>query len=555
MSKEYISISEQARALRDIDKQLTELIARRAVLLAGAKPVNPSQARRKQWQELEKDLWQLWEQEAQACRSDLRAWRKMFSLLQELTAQDEPEEASRSYVLAPRREPMRIEMQGPGCTLSSRLWAALAVQASQPLSVSGVLRNDRLVELVKALNQAGASLYWDDAGLHSRGASQATFDEGVIFAGEDSQNLLLLVALCLGRPGAARFTGGAGLKLQDFSGLRGFLPQLGARLAFMHPGSSSVPFRLECSGMLPDSVRLPKDMDPRLAGQLALALCLAAPSYQRDFTLLWDTTHEQHVAPLVAVAVEMLKACGSDTALEGGSYSVRAGDFKPPRQVALPLDAFISTFFLALPLFSGGECVLRGHWPKDVLLWRGAASLLESAGLELQAGAREIRSAPKERFVFQELASEDSPELFPLALGLAAWQAQQPDQSSASLRLGLPRACDPRPAAELAGLVGVEFVEQGESYALRKCPASYGGADAFVAPDGRWCLAAALASFCRPGLQLANPGEVAELMSNFWKFFNALPEPGGIVSGRKASRPADTEEGNDGKKRRRRIVP
>lgn len=550
MPKEKIPFHEQARALRDIDKELTDLLARRAVLVAGLRPSAPSQAKRKQWQELEKELWQMWEQEAQACRSDLRSWRRMFSLAQELTGQAEPESAGRAYVLAPKREAMKIDLRTPGCSLSARLWAVLAAQTGEPCSIGNVQRNDRLVELVKALNQAGTSLYWDDSGVHSRGASQSLFGEGVVFAGENRLNLLLLMGLCLGRAGAARFTGGAGLKFEDLAPLRSFFPQLGARMAFLHPGSSSVPFRLESSGVLPESVRLPKDMPPELAGELALALCLAAPSYENPLTLQWGAEQEEAIAPMAATAAHLLETCGLRLELQEGQMTAQPGALELPRNVHLPQDPFLAAAFLVLPLFTGGRAVLHGVWPGDLPRWKGAAAMLESAGLELQTEGGAVSSAPASGFRFHEVEVGRALDVLPLAFVLAAWQAVQSGKA-ARLRLPLVGEVEADACRELASRLGLEFRVDGDVYVLAKAGDAAPVVDAFVAPDGRWCVAAALASFARPGLELANPGEVGDLIPNFWRYFNALPDPGQVA----ARRRPEAQEEKDGKKRRRRIVP
>ncbi len=550
MSKQSTPRHELARALREIDKELTGLIARRAVLLTEIKPVNPTQAMRRQWQELERELWQLWEQEAQACRSDVRGWRKLFSQAQELTAAADPEEASRAYTLSPRQEPSRIDMRGAGCTLCARLWACLAAQVKTPFTVPRIVRNDLLVEFVKALNQAGASLFWDASGLHSRGQSLASFGEGVVFAGEDRFNLLLLIASCLGRAGAARFTGGAGLKLEDFSGLRSFLPQLGARMAFMHPGSSSVPFRLECSGVLPEEVRLPHDMEPDFAALFALALCVCAHSYGSRFTLKWDAPLEAHVSPLVATGVHILESCGIRATLQEGACTVFGGELALPEQPLLPLDPFVSMAFLAVPYFIGGIAVLHGVWPRELPQWRGVASFLEAAGLRFEVEGGEVRCSARQTEGFHELPLEEGGHALPLALVVCACQAQR---SGREVRLRLPGVSERElePSNELMGLLGIDAVWDEGGYVLRRGAMATTGAEAFVAPDARWCVAASLASFCKPGLQLANPGQVAELLPHFWQLFNALPDPGPDAA---TLRRSPVKEETNGKKRRRLIV-
>ncbi len=543
--------SDPAFALREIDKELTTLLARRAELLCGLKPRTPSQAKRRQWQDLEKELWQLWEQAAQQCRSDVRAWRKIFSQAQELSADTAPESEGRSYVLAPRKEPVRVNIQGPPCTLSARLWAVLAAQVKQPFTAPRILRNDPFIELVKALNQAGASLFWDDGGLHSRAQSTATFSEGVIYAGEDPQNLLLLMGLCLGRAGASRFTGGAGLKLLDLAAMRNFLPQLGARLAFMHPGSNSVPFRLECSGVLPDQAHLPRDMEPGLAAKLGLALCLASPGFRRDFTLSWDEPLEPLAGPLLATGAELLQQCGLTVLQDPGRLEIRAGELQLPERVELPLDGFLSAALLALPLFTGGRTMLKGRWPHRLPQWRGLKTMLQSAGLRVDAEEGQVRSVPLDGAAFRAVEAQGAPEALPLALSLAAWQAVQSGKP-APVQLDLPGEPEAAACLELAGLLGLDAAWKGSSLVLTKNPEALQDTLSFVAPDARWCLAAALGAFSRPGLLLANPGNVAELAPNFWKLFNALPDPGFDSF---MPRPPKVQEDVHDNKRRRRIIP
>lgn len=541
---------ELERELRELDEKLAELLARRAQIASKLRPQAASQVRRKKWQELERDLWHIWERTAQEQRSDVRSWRKMFSLVQELSVEEGAEGSGRAYVLAPRKEPAQVDCNGPTCTLTARLWAVLAAQSKQPLHVHNKLFNDPVIELIKALNQAGASLYWDELGMHSRGKNLATFSDGVIYAGEHSQNLLLLMALCLGRAGSARFTGGAGLKLVDLSPLRGFFPLLGARLAFVHPGSSSVPVRFESSGVLPEVIKLPDTLPAHLAAQLALALCIASPSYANGLHLEWGASHEECVAPVAANAVSLLQACGLNAYVETGKCVVPSGDFQLPENPELPLDPYLSAAILAIPAFAGGSAVLHGRWPGDLPQWKGAQSLLLSAGLDVSAEANVIRSMASESGPRQEIELALAQEFLPLAVALASKQAIA-SRHAARIRLPLAEERELAPSVEMAAMLGVELVWDGDIYTLRQTAQDIAADETFVAPDGRWGPAAALASFSRPGFKLANPGIMSELMPGFWKFFNGLPDPG-----REAVIPRvepKKEEDNGRKSTRRRI--
>ena len=56
---------------------------------------------------------------------------------------------------------------------------------------------------------------------------------------------------------------------------------MGARLVHVVPKSDGLPARLECSGILPDSIKLPPDVP----AELAEGILLAAPGYDRALTL------------------------------------------------------------------------------------------------------------------------------------------------------------------------------------------------------------------------------------------------------------------------------
>ena len=541
----------RAQDLRDLDQELTALLARRAEIVAALKPQSPSQAARKRWLELEKELWQTWDKAAGASRSDVRTWRKVFSLAQELQARAVSSNKSQAFKLTPKKGPVRLNMTAPGCTLSTRLWAVLASQVEAPFTLPDVVRNDSFIELVKALNKAGASLFWDDSGLHSRGQGTAEFKEGVIFAGEDVGNLLLLVSTCLGKPGSQRFTGGSTLKQADLSYLRGFLPQLGARIAFLHPGSSSVPFRLESSGILPDEVIVPSSVPP----ECVMAICLVAPTFPKGLTLTWDQEREEVLLPKLDLVAALLRDCGVEVVLEPGRFQVPHAELSLPKSPFLPPDPFIAATLFAFAAVTQGSAQLERPWPKDLAQWRHVLQLLETAGLRFKHAKGSINAeagsntpgAPK-------LDAPSSAELLPVALALALHRAMNLGKP---VRLALPLPASDldeqrESCAELAAMVGLDAQVEDGGITLAPMDAEPDEI-AFVARDSRWCLALALLSHARPGLELANPGSVAELLPGFWQLFNALPAPGRDILSQRRAAPKTEENDAPGKRRRFRL--
>ena len=99
----------------------------------------------------------------------------------------------------------------------------------------------------------------------------------VLHVGDDALNLWLVVAFSLNMPSRLKITGGSSLRFLDLAPLRHFLPELSARLTNVVPGQNGLPIRLECAGILPDSVTLPADLPPDFLS----ALLLAAPFRER----------------------------------------------------------------------------------------------------------------------------------------------------------------------------------------------------------------------------------------------------------------------------------
>ena len=87
-----------------------------------------------------------------------------------------------------------------------------------------------------------------------------------------------------------------------------------------------MPARLECSGILPDSVKLPADVP----AELAEGILLAAPGYERAITLDLGS-HPEHRL-IVARILPILRAAGADVQVEGAKVRVNPGPLSLPAQ-------------------------------------------------------------------------------------------------------------------------------------------------------------------------------------------------------------------------------
>lgn len=543
--------------LIDLDGKLLYMLSKRCRLVQRA-------AKGKQVldREVEKKLWTGFEQAARTHGLDQRLARQLFALLGSfgLELPEGRRSADKPFVMIPRSEPADIDAAGPRSLAMTRMLCVVAAASGQAMRLSGVVLNDPLIELIKALNQTGARLSWTEDGVECKAAPDAkpatklgqvasegdesllAFEEALIFCGDDAFTLYSLMALALREAGRAKFAGGAELKMLDLRRLEAPLLNLGARLAGMNPRSRGVPVRLESGGRMSSRIELLPDT-PALFGQ---ALALAAWSYPQGLRIAPASSGQGEAqARALDEALEALTLCQIKARKQGAELIVPAGRPKLPAEPDLGLDPVLCAYLLALPAIAGGRCRLTGRpaLPEAVL------SDLKALGLSPEIGADEavLAAAP---LASAKLSMGRRPEYLPLALALAVKAASQGKGSS----LALPTGGE---GAETGlGTVALEILDRlGLSYAETeagldvlaleegKRPAWDG---VWTSPDAHTTLGLALLSFLAPGVSIDNPGGLTALWPRFWACYNALP----LVRDLK---PAPKEPEKDDKPKRRRV--
>ena len=550
--------------LMELDKQLLRLVVRRGRLLRKASRRGVGTTG------VEKALWRIWEEDAGRFGKDPSQWRRVFSLLQEITIRD-VESVSDGYGLSPGFFSADVDMTGPGSRFQARLWCLLAAQSPDAIHIPGAVTEDPLVELLKALNQVGAHLYWDEEGVKSRGTEVLSFLDKAVFAGEDPFNLYALIWLSLATEEQVKFTGGAGLKLLDLGPLKRFLPALGARLVNVAPRCAGTPVRLEASGVLPDGIVLPED----LPDEAILALMAVAPSFPGGLSL--SRAGGAAMPEPVAEVVRLLRQCGVAVEEEGGALRVGAGPPALPKRQKLNLDPFLSAWLLALPRFAGGKVRLVGRWPGHLAEARAAEALLRTAGVKLTVGKERVDAYTEgvSSSGGVRLDTSSVPDYFPLSLALAAALRKSTPSERVVVsdipgtqgpagellsRIGfmlrpvedgaeiveevVEEVVDVDAEAEAQEDVGADVREEAAAEAVPEASETSGESSVevpWVSPGPHWSMGFALAAFVRPGLTLMNPGGVATIWPGFWTLYNALSGPVRDGSGRKKSTEGESD--------------
>lgn len=516
-------------ALMDMDNEILHLVVRRAQMLARLRRGGRLAP------ETEKALRTAWESKAARLARDNRLSRDLFMLLQTIEPLTRMEEEQGYYNLSPNGEAVDIQIPAPSDTVAARCWLAVAAAAGQVTRVSRVPLTDAVVSGVKALNQIGGQLWWEENGdVQSRGGKGLSRNmDKVIHIGDDAFNLWLVIALCVGMPARLKLTGDSSLRFIDIAPLRHFLPQLGVRLTNVIPSQDGLPVRMECSGLLPREIRLADD----LPEDFAAALVLASPFWESGCTLTLPEK-EPRLLPLV---LDVLSGCGMKVVRDGRSLAVERGEVSVPAQPVIPMDASVAATVLMFPGFNGGRAVLEGVWgssPACALVEK----ILRGAGLNVKYGSQKVECTGKEREtaapapeVMKDVLAR-CPELLPLCTVIMAAAVHE------GAKVSLPELSeeDRHLVTAFLSRCGVEEKDGVLVSVEETVPGSW------VAPSAQWAMAYALGAFLKPNLHLSNPGVMTGLFPAFWNMYNTLPRP-------ELKRKVE-QEAEDAKPSRRRVI-
>ena len=523
--------------LEQLDSRIAELLAKRTELLARS-----ARARRERGKPLasahqEKRLWAAWDAVVRRLGAKPSLWKRCFTLLNSMAYDQatKTRDSAQVITLLPAKGDMAVDTPGPLSQRRAMHLAVLAASSGQSMDLAGVILSDPVVELAKALNQAGGHLSWEPGRLQARAGARLDFSRDMIFVGESIQVMLLMACQIAASGGHIRLSGGPTLKLADLTPLARVFNPLGARFAPIDPNAPGLPARLEATGIIESRPHLDEDQPEGLAA----ALALAAPC-----------------ALGVEDAVEALRSMGIDARHEPGRVSVPHGEPVASGPLGLPLDPELCACLLAMPRAAGGTVRLQGRWPRRDAMAHAVESLLDQAGLDFNIGDGDVTTVKAGR-PGPRVLEPGNAHLLPLALALAAC-------TSGPTRVSIPEDfIDQGLIADFADLIAasVEIEDNaatvdryGNALIDEPLEAPETGSRPWLAPSARWILAAAVASFRRPGIALANPGALSDAWPGFIRVYNRLPR---LVGELEPVRPAKDQEDegkdDDSRPKKRRI--
>ncbi len=529
-SKEYNQMSDDyqdrpRRPMRetvcDIDRDILKLVMRRHNLIQRMASPKGRLAPQE-----ERYLRESWESQVAKVSADPRLASRFFTLLQEVDFLPRPEDggpAKRPFFgLAPSTRPVTLRLNGFKDQEQTRLWSLLAASSGSAVRMGQVLLSDAVADCSRMLNQFGADFHRAADSMAAAASAPCEAPDKIIHVGSSAFNFYMSLAHYIGRPSHAKFTGGADLKLADFSALRHFLPTVGARLIALVPRSDGLPMRLESAGLVPELVRLPAD----LPAEFVICLLAAAPFYGRTTRFELAAIAGEDRADILRRALPVLRQAGAGVDVDGTMVAVRGDGVAVPSEPVMDMDPTLAAALFGLAAVNGGVVELAGTWPETA---RAAAveELFAGLGLEIarKDGAVSLRTPDGWTLPDAPIAvpARLPADLAPLPLALACVQA---------LRHG--RAVVPAGPGDVPGDLGgfagaCGLLVDGDAIEPRHDDGMEHGTPVWTAPSGMWACALAIAALARPhagrGFQLNNPGVLTELWPGFWSLYNALPEP------------------------------
>ena len=308
--------------VRDIDRQILSLLLQRHNVLVrmmrGSNRLTPQD---------ERFLRESWEGQASKISSDPLLTSRLFNLLQEVDFLPPPSEENQTrrtaFNLAPQQKPVNIDMEGPRDQHATQVWIAIAAMTGKPLQIGKALVNDAVSDCVHMFNLMGANLHRDGNVIrHGTDCTPAGTPDKVLHVGKNPFNFYLGLAHYIGRPGHTRFSGGTELRLANFTPLRHFLPELGSRIIPLVPKTEGLPLRVECSGLLPDTIVLPAD----LPAEFVEALIIAAPFYGRQIVIDLGALDAGARSSMLSFLLPILSMAGCEIREEGSVSSFKVNN-------------------------------------------------------------------------------------------------------------------------------------------------------------------------------------------------------------------------------------
>ena len=293
--------------------------------------------------------------------------------------------------ILPFTQPARGEVIVPGSKSLTNRALLLAALCDGPVTLTGALFSEDTRLMADALRALGCSVRSDEAALTLRVSDQGkAFNASApvdLFVGLAGTAARFLTALCAAAPrGVYRIDGVPQMRKRPMLGLIASLRALGADLRCTG-AEGFFPLEIHARGLNGG----PASIDASESSQLLSALLMVAPLAKAPVEIALTAAVRR---PFVEMTARLMAEFGIPLGEQKNSeaFTVSPGRYRSPGTYAIEPDATAASYFLALPLVTGGGLhlpQLRG--PGDGLQGDTRfAEVLARVGVNVRAHGRGI---------------------------------------------------------------------------------------------------------------------------------------------------------------------
>lgn len=303
------------------------------------------------------------------------------------------------FPVPPFRRPVTGAVELPGSKSISNRALILATLASGPTLLTGLLFSRDTEIMLTALEQLGVGLEIDRAArqvkVHGCGGVLPMRSARLHVGNAGTAARFLTALLAMQAEGDYYLEGDEAMHARPMEGLLDGLEALGARFRFQGQ-EGHFPFTLRPSGLEGGEVSI----EAGASSQFVSALLMVAPFARRPMTL-----KAPGVRPaFVQITLRMMADFGLEVVeREPDVFSIPQGSYGISEEIyAVEPDVTAASYFLALPLVTGGEVFLPGLQPEmvqgdtafaDIVAQLGVQITREASGWQVQVAA-DAPSAP-----------------------------------------------------------------------------------------------------------------------------------------------------------------
>ncbi len=290
---------------------------------------------------------------------------------------------SESISITPFTSPCRGEAKVPGSKSITNRALLLAALSNRKVTLDGALFSDDVEIMVEALTSLGFAVSTDKqtSQITVKGESgRIPNQSGDLFVGNaGTVARFLTAALCLRWGGKYRLDGTEAMRERPMQGLIDSLKQLGARFTF-EKKDGHFPFVMETQGLKQGAWVV----DATASSQILSAMLMVAPLAEETVEVVLKSNTVSK--PFVDMTLKMCDHFSGGNAafsIKGDNYKTisNKGYSSSSENYQVEPDATAASYFLALPIATGGSCSLKGFKRDSIQGDVGFIEVLKETGL------------------------------------------------------------------------------------------------------------------------------------------------------------------------------